>query len=153
MLVILLSLFSFHPAQALVRKDVGELDRWADRKQAELFQDCSKTKLKDWAKRYDEIELDWVEKTESIGRAAIDDRKNSPHFWDFGSIVFPQDLPEHFPLKGMFVSCVKPFHDLRAEKKVQKSSTEVDACYRDAYRKEAPPVMDLLLKCLKQLKH
>jgi len=149
MLVILLSLFPLHPAQALVRKDVAELDRWADRKQTELFQDCSKTKLKDWAKRYDEIELDWVEKTESIGDAAIDDRKNSPRFWDFGSIVFPQDLPEHFPLKGMFVSCVKPFQKFRQGK---AKVAEVDACDRNAYRKDAPPVMDLLLKCLKQLK-
>jgi hypothetical protein len=148
-------IFASLPCLALEKKDAFNPDRWATRKQNQLLKECEKLNRKDWFTRYREIEVDVVEKLEDFDKKAIEDRDQNPDFWNFVKIVYPQDLPDEFPLKGAFETCSIWFSHFEKEKKAvaaKQGRTEYEDCMKESFKTEPPAILAPYLVCLKSLK-
>lgn len=156
MRLLILSLLCFGmTSYAITPAQQQSLEKWATQKQEELFKDCGKITRSEWLKRYDDVELAYVEKIEEVGDAGIKDRKALPEFWSLGKVVYPHDLPKAYPMKGAYLSCFDDFNefkDARNRAEAIDARKKLEACSEAAYREEVPAILTRQLGCLRSLK-
>jgi hypothetical protein len=142
---------------ALSASEQKALNHWAGSKEGELFSNCEKTTRQAWLLRYEKVELEYIEKIEDAGDDGLKKSETIEAFWDMGQVVFPQVLPDRYPMKGAFLTCFDRFKAYRKanKKTVAAASGDLTRCYREAFQPELgdnPAVLSRFLACIPSLK-
>ena len=116
-----------------------------------LFDGCEKLTHTQWVKRYDSIEdqvIESIDKNPKFSKEASEA--------EFVKVVYPQELPKSFPMKGAFLSCFSFFEDYQKATKpaeIAEAQNDLDECYARAYRVDPPKVISRYMACLKKIKN
>jgi hypothetical protein len=133
-----------------------ELNQWAQQKRQTLFKSCDTVTRVQWLKRYERIENDFIAQIETIEKDKSFKLNAELEFWDLGTVVYPQDLPDLYPMRGIYFSCLDFFHQYRDAKTERSSGRALDrlgSCFRRNFRDEKPAIVDDYLGCLSKLKY
>lgn len=115
----------------------------------DVLNHCESTTHAQWVKKYDSAEDQLILEMEK-------DSKLISGNAEFVEVVFPQDLPKDYPMKGAFVFCYEIFSDFLKAKNAKHRTAGIlrlESCYQEAYKTEPPKVLGQYLDCLKKIKN
>ena len=154
MFTTLIAFLIFIGTPALAVKDRAELERMSTKETATLFDHCEKISTKEWLKRYDKVEDRFIDEIEKLGNE-LEQVPQDHAFRQAAQIIFPQDLPQTYFMRGGFLVCIDSFDAIeksKTAKENQAAREKLSDCLSSNYKVQAPPVLATYTECLRKLK-
>ncbi len=141
----LLSVIALALVGALSNAAPSELssEAYVKKSTQELFSSCDPKKRKEWYQHYDEMALELSHRIKTMKNPSFIELGDDDPLREWAETVFPSALPEDYPVREFYITCVHDFMQMRKNGKRHFST-----CMKSNYERKHPKSLDGFLNCI-----